>query len=168
MSYTLSMKKICLFLICLLLSASFYSLYAASLSLSSIGALDTSGKTYSEWWYTGTKPTLTGTAEASSTVDVTVNEETSSVTADESGVWSFYSDQLVEGDHQITLASGDESYSFVLHLGQSVPTDLSSETTESTVPDTGIGQLFGLVGGVSALALGWYLYSSKKEIFILD
>lgn len=150
-----------------------FTALSASLSLSRIGALDTQGNTYSEWWYTGTKPTLQGTADPGDMVTITVDDSSSEVTADDSGTWSFSTD-LGEGEHSVTLVSGEESYSFTLHLGQSLPADLGSsgttETTESTtqVPETGVTQLFALVAGVSALALGWYFYSTRKPYFDLD
>lgn len=168
------MKKICLFFITLLLTFNLSSVFAAGLTLTHIGSLETSGNTYSEWWYTGTEPVLKGTAEASSTVTILVNGEEYTTTADESGNWTFYSESLTEGDHEITLSSGEETYSFTLHLGQAVPSDLGSTTTETTastgtaVPETGIGQLFALVGGVSAIALGWYFYTSRRKTFTLD
>ncbi len=164
------MKKICPFLTSLLLTLSIFSVLAADLSLTNIGALDTTGKTYSEWWYTGTLPILKGTAENSSSVGITINDEEFSTSTDASGAWSFYSEKLVEGDHSVSISSGSQTYAFTLHLGQSFPSSLGStpESTQSTgVPDTGAGQLVALVSGVSAIALGWYFYSSKKAI-ILD
>lgn len=162
------MKKICLALLITLVSFTFFTAFSATLSLDSIGALDTRGQTYSEWWYTGTSPTLTGSAEAGSTVTVSVDEEESTVTADDSGSWSFTSESFSEGDFDIILSSGEESYSFILHLGQSLPTDFdgTSETTSSTkapTPDGGFGQVLASVIGVSALALGWYFYSDKRN-----
>ncbi|MBD3366341.1 hypothetical protein GF360_03315 [candidate division WWE3 bacterium] len=161
------MKKACLTLIAFLVSFNLFFALAADLSLTKIGALDTSGKSYTEWWYTGTKPVLEGVAEASSEVVVSVDGESSTVTADGSGVWTFYSESLTEGDYEISISSGDETYAFTLHLGQGVPSDLGStsettSTTGSAVPETGVGQLLALVGGVSALVLGWYLYSERK------
>jgi len=164
------MKKICPFLISLLLTLSVSAVFAADLSLTNIGALATSGKTYSEWWYTGTLPLLKGTAESSSDVTVTINDEQFSTSADDSGAWSFYSEKLIEGEHSVSIGSGDQTYSFTLHLGQGLPSDLgaTSETTQSTVvPATGTGQLVALVAGISAIVLGWYFYSSKKA-FVID
>ena len=167
------MKKICLVILSLLVTFNLFSTLAASLSLNAIGNLNTEGKTYSEWWYTGTSPTLKGTAEAGETVTVSVDGEESEVTADDSGDWTYFHEGFSEGDYEVSLSSGDDSYSFTLHLGQSVPTDLgdTSETSPSTVsgvPETGIGQVFALVGGVSALALGWYLYTEKRNSLVID
>jgi len=163
------MKKICLFTLSFLLTLSVSIVLAADLSLTDIGALATSGNTYSEWWYTGTLPVLKGTAGNSATVAITINDEQSSISADGSGNWSFYSEKLITGDHSVSISSGDQTYSFTLHLGQSLPSDLGAtpETTPSTgVPDTGTGQVIALVAGVSALALGWYFYSGKKTLII--
>jgi len=99
------MKKICPFLTSLLLTLSIFSVLAADLSLTNIGALDTTGKTYSEWWYTGTLPILKGTAENSSSVGITINDEEFSTSTDASGAWSFYSEKACGRRSFVSISS---------------------------------------------------------------
>ncbi|MBN1162611.1 hypothetical protein JXA34_02595 [Patescibacteria group bacterium] len=137
--------------------------YAADFSLTEIGALNTGGATYSDWWYTGVNPTLTGTGEADTEVKVKVDGDSHETTADGSGNWSL-SLTLAAGDYSIELSQGDDSYSFTLHLGQNLPADLggsgTSETSESTgtVPETGFNQFIGVTMSAGVLLLGFYLY----------
>jgi len=145
--------------------------FGASLSLNKIGSLDLGGNMYSEWWYTGTKPTLYGTAEESSTVTVLVDGTEATTSVDTSGNWTYYLDKD-EGDYSIVISQGEESISFILHLGQSVPSDLGSvESTESTssVPSTGFNQYIALMFGVGVVLLATYFYtvgdSHKKSVF---
>ena len=164
-------KKFSVIAIAFLLSL-FAHVNAASLSLTKIGALDTGGATYSDWWYTGTSPTLAGTAGSSADVSIKIGDDTSSVTADSGGNWT-YATSLEENDYSITISSGDESYAFTLHAGQVMPADVgssdSSETTEetaettSTEPATGYPQVFGLATSISLLGIGAYLYLKNKK-----
>lgn len=167
------MKKFCLKLIpsflafLLFINVSF----AAEFALTKIGALDTGGATYSEWWYTGTSPTLMGTAENNAQVSVTINDQTNTVNADSSGNWSVPT-TLDNADYNITVASGSSSYSFVLHAGQSVPSDLGSTTTTTTtetqqtttpVPATGFNQTIGLILSSTILGFGIYFFNKSKK-----
>lgn len=146
--------------------------YAASLQLLKIGSLDLGGNMYSEWWYTGTKPTLYGKADSTASVDIKVGEVSSSVVADTSGNWSYLLDKE-PGDYNIELTSGAENITFTLHLGQNVPTNLegTEETTQSdgTVPDTGFHQFAAMMFGVGVILLASYLYvstdSKRKAVF---
>ncbi|MFC1624953.1 hypothetical protein ACFL15_01100 [Patescibacteria group bacterium] len=145
-----------------------YSL-GASLSLNRIGSLDLDGKTYSEWWYTGSKPTFYGTAVESSSVTVSVDGTEATTTADASGNWTYYLNKD-PGDYAIVITQGSESYSFTLHLGQSLPNG-SVESTEATssVPETGIDQYMALMLGVGIVLLATYFYisgdSNRKAVF---
>ncbi len=136
---------------------------AASLSLTQIGALSTGGAAYSEWWYTGTSPLLSGTAGEGATVEIMVGSDSHEVTADSSGNWSYQS-SMGEGDFSISITSGGESYSFTLHSGQTMPDTItggtSMETTESTVsvPATGYPQLLGMITATTLLGVGFYYY----------
>ncbi len=87
--------------------------YSATLQLTKIGALDTEGKMYTEWWYTGVNPTFAGKATASSTVTIDVGETDYSATANSSGDWSVGT-QLSSGDYSVVITQGSESYSFTL------------------------------------------------------
>ncbi|MFA6981712.1 MAG: hypothetical protein WC243_01645 [Patescibacteria group bacterium] len=163
------MRKFCLFLS--ILFASFYvsKALAATLTLDKIGALSTDGKVYSEWWYTGTDPVLTGKAVAGKSVSVKVGEATESVTANAQGAWSYYLDAGA-GDHNIVVSSEGESLSFLLHLGQTLPTSgTTSEVSQSTVPvpSTGVSQVLLITLSLLMMTAGWYLYENKsaKRIF---
>ena len=169
------MRKACLKLIShilvLVLSLNIFVAFSASLSLSQIGALNTQGMQYSEWWYSGTSPTLSGTADANAEVKISLDGSESTVTADSSGNWSMAT-SLSQGDVAVVISSGSESYSFTLHAGQEVPDDLSAtttisaaETSESTaaVPSTGSTQVVGLLISSTLLAVGVYMFSKAKK-----
>ena len=138
--------------------------FSATLKLNRIGALDTGGMMYSEWWYTGVNPTFSGTAESNSSVTLDAGENDYDTTSDGSGAWSIPT-QLSAGDYTIVIAQGSESYTFTLHLGQNLPADLggTTQTTESTggVPSTGFNQTVALSFGVGVMLLASYLYISS-------
>jgi hypothetical protein len=138
------------------------NVYAADFALTRIGALDTGGAMYSDWWYTGVNPTLSGTGEADATITVTVADSSFETTVDGDGNWSIAL-SLAAGDYAVQLSeSAGGSYSFNLHLGQALPADLgsTSEASESTgtVPQTGFNQIIGITMSVGVLLLGFYLY----------
>lgn len=145
-----------------------YSL-GATLQLNRIGSLDLGGNMYSEWWYTGSKPTLYGAAESSSAITVKVDGVEATTNADGSGNWTYYLDKD-SGDYTIEIVQGAETISFTLHLGQSVP-DGSVESTEATssVPTTGFDQYTALMLGVGVILLATYFYisgdSNRKAVF---
>ncbi len=139
---------------------------AADLSLTKIGSLSTNGAAYSEWWYTGTNPVISGTAEAGEDVEITVGSEKDTVTADSAGNWTY--SLTGTGDVKVSLVSGGDSYSFTIHLGQSVPTGTTKQTTPSKetttpVPGTGSTQLFGLTAGLSMVLIGLFVYIRAKK-----
>ena len=146
--------------------------FSATLQLTKIGALDTGGMMYTEWWYTGVNPTLAGKAVASSTVTVDVGETDYSATANSAGDWSVGT-SLKAGDYNIVITQGSESYTFTLHLGQNLPSGVSGtgETSQSTstVPETGFNQMVALSFGSGIALLASYLYISsdanKKTAF---
>lgn len=145
--------------------------FSASLTLDKIGALSTSGHRYSEWWYTGTAPILQGTAPAGLEVSVSVDDTTTKVTSNESGTWTYALTGLSSGDYKIVLSVEGDSYAFTLHLGQSLPASIGgsvSETSQSTVPDTGLAQVFAVSAGLVSLALGAFMFSKKKDSAFLD
>ena len=158
--------------ILLLLSMFRYS-FAATLQLHKIGALDLGGKTYPEWWYTGTNPVLYGVSGANSKVDIKIGENSYSVTSDASGAWSYLT-VLDKGDYTISISQGAETLSLILHLGQNVPENIGSTATESTqsatnVPTTGFNQYVALSFSFGVILLATYFYfstdSKKKSVF---
>ncbi|MFC1622338.1 Ig-like domain-containing protein [Patescibacteria group bacterium] len=139
--------------------------FAGNLSLTKIGALDTTGKDYAEWWYTGTNPTFQGTADAGSTVDITIGEDTMSVTASGDGVWS-YATSLDQGDYGVSIKSGEDNISFTLHTGQGLPENfgVTTDTSESTtpVPETGVSYILLSLAAVSFVVFGLYLHLHSR------
>ena len=162
-------KYIKFFLVVLFLSFSFTSVFASTLTLTKIGALDLGGKTYKEWWYTGVNPTFYGAAVKDSTVSIKVAETTYTTTATVAGAWS-YAATMAKGDYVMEISSGTEKLSFTLHLGQTMPESASQTSTSATgTPSTGFNQFIGVTFGVGIILLATYLYFStddkRKTIF---
>jgi hypothetical protein len=146
-------------LLFIIASVSFTSL-AATLQITKIGSLDATGKNYPEWWYTGSNPTLSGKAAASSDVSVKVGTDTYTVKTSTAGDWSVLIPKQT-GDLPIEITSGAEVIKFTLHLGQNVPTNLgTTQTGQSTmpIPVTGLNQLISIAFGLGVLLLATYFY----------
>jgi hypothetical protein len=163
------MRKICLLVSALFITLFAFRVSAATLTLDKIGALNTDGKVYSEWWYTGTDPVLMGKAAAGKSVSIKVGESTGSATANAEGAWTYYLD-AGSGDHNIVITSEGETLSFVLHLGQMLPASgTTTETPQSTVPvpETGVSQVLVITLSLMMMTAGWYLYQNKtaKRLF---
>ncbi len=162
-------KYIKFFTVALFLVFTFESTFAATLTLTKIGVLDLGGKTYNEWWYTGTNPTFYGTAAKDSTVSLKIAETTFTTTADVAGNWSYLA-SMAKGDYAIEISSGTEKLSFTLHLGQTMP-DSTSQTSPSApgTLSTGFNQFIGITFGIGVILLATYLYFStdnkRKTIF---
>lgn len=157
----------------LLLLMIFRYSFAATLQLNKIGTLDLGGKTYPEWWYTGTDPILYGKAAVSSNVDIKIGENAFSTTSDAAGDWN-YASTLTAGDYKIDITQGAEKLSFTLHLGQNVPANVGSTATEATqaattVPTTGFNQYVALSFSFGVILLATYFYfssdSKRKSVF---
>ena len=152
--------------------ASFSIVSAASLSLNMIGSLDVSDSSFSRYWYTGTNPTLVGTAAENSTVTVTVNETELTTTADASGNWS----QMIttnDGDNSVVITDGVGSYSFTLTKGDMPGTTTTTTTTTpttttteqpATLPDAGVANytLIFMVLGILAIAASAFAYKKAE------
>ncbi|MFZ5424206.1 MAG: hypothetical protein ACOZAO_00200 [Patescibacteria group bacterium] len=164
------MKRICATLIVILfLLSTAFPVFAADFELLTIGSLNTNGANYTDWWYTGINPLFTGIADPGSTITVTINGESSTTSADSSGIWA-YASTLETGDHSVSfLSSGGETIAFTLHTGQSLPdttetTTVTEETSESTtpVPDTGSSQIVLYIVSLSLISYGIYLLKYRK------
>lgn len=147
--------------------------YSATLQLTKIGALDLGGKMYSEWWYTGINPTFYGKAAANSEVSLKIVDNTFKTNSNGSGDWSYYA-ALENGDYSVVISQGSENISFKLHLGQNLPANIGSGTSQATssgttVPDTGYNQIVALSFGLGIILLSSYLYvwggGNKSAIF---
>lgn len=144
--------------------------FSATLSLTKIGALDTTGKNYSEWWYTQTSATLAGIAVDGSQVTIKVGDAVNNVNVT-SGAWSY----TVTGeakDYPIEISQGAEKISFTLHLGQMLPDNISAGSSPQTaggVPETGYNQLIAISLGAGIVLLASYFYFwgdlKKKTVF---
>jgi len=158
------MKKLLfIFLLVFFTSTSF----SAVLQVNNIGSLNTGGKVYSEWWYTGINPIITGKAAPSSVVAVKVDAASYTTTADSAGNWS-YTATLPSGDYKISFTQGAETLAFTLHLGQNLPAT-TGQTTQSTTPVTGFNQIVAISLGIGVLLLATYFYiigdPKKHSIF---
>jgi hypothetical protein len=153
-----------IFLAAILFVSTASNLFAASFSLTKIGTLDTQGKQYSQWWYSGNNPTLTGTADPSAQVTVTIDSQSNTATANSSGNWSYTLVSLSSGEHKIQLASGSQSYSFTLTTGGDVPASTSTSSALTQLPVTGsiIGLIF-LVIIASIVVIFGFAYNPKKN-----
>lgn len=144
---------------------------AATLSLTKIGAMDTGGKNYSEWWYTVENPSLSGTATKDTDVTIKVDDKSGTAKADGSGNWT-YSTATALGDHTVSISSGSEKYDFKLHITKELPSNLggTSQSTASgagngtgngnAVPSTGLDQAVALGLGLGLTLLATYMYIS--------
>lgn len=135
------------------------NVFAATLTLDKIGALATSGKVYSEWWYTVANPILIGMASPNKTVTITIDGTSSSVTANSAGNWYYSPTTLTIGDHNVKIESEGLLLAFKLHIGQGLPTFTYSgtvQTTQSTVPVTGIDNIFYISLASSLILFGMY------------
>jgi hypothetical protein len=171
------MKKFCPAIITLLLVLTLaipLTVFAVTFTLDSIGTLSTEGNRYTEWWYSGENPVLAGTSTAGTEVTVSIDEEASSVTTAEDGTWSYTPTTLVDGTHDVVISTDEDSYAFSLRIGDEETEDTTTTTTEtedtpeSTVPDTGAGQVFALLGSVVAISLGFYLLTNKKNASFIE
>lgn len=138
---------------------------AASLSLTHIGALATNGMKYSEWWYTGTNPTLRGTAGNGASVGISIDGTKTTATADSSGNWSMAT-TMGNDDYAIVVTSGGESYTFTLHNGQAMAAGGgATQTTQSTtaVPDTGSHQILMIIMSLGLLTLATYYIKYGRQ-----
>lgn len=147
-----------------------------ALDLQNIGTLSTAGKKYTEWWYTGINPTFSGIAAANSTVKLTVNTTSYDVKSDATGKWT-QSTTNPAGDYNVTIVGDGTTYSFKLHLGQSMSegTTTGSTAPRSNVPNTGSEQVVAVLFSLGVILLASYFYfwgsqnnNSKFEKYFLD
>jgi hypothetical protein len=166
-------KKTAAFILSFLVAISFLSSKTLALELTSIGALDTSGKTYTEWWYTGLTPLIKGTATAGASVSWTVGEKTGSTAADSAGIWSFTPGTLEAKDYPVSIKSEGKTVSFTLHAGQIMPAGTGTAATGTQVtqtggtgapvPETGSNQLIGVLFTLIAVLSSFHIYFTGRE-----
>lgn len=151
---------------------------AATLTLQSIGASTVGGQRISSWTYTGTNPLLSGTADPSATVTITIDGVPATATADASGNWSYKPTTLAtEGSYTVSIVSGDQTLAFTLAIGAYTgstttgTTATASATTKGGVmeelPVSGsVGETLQLIGiGLGLIGMGfttrWLIQSSR-------
>lgn len=158
-------KHIKYFLPIFALVFSFKYVSAATLELQKIGVLDLGGNMYPEWWYTGASPTFVGLGDLDTPVTVKIGDNSYTATPDAAGAWSLAT-TLENGDYDVEISQGESKISFLLHLGQSMPTTTTtsgSEPAAGTVPETGFNQYVAMSFGMGVILLATYLYFSSDS-----
>lgn len=114
--------------------------FASGFTLQSIGNSVTGGRQITKWWYTSSLPSFKGEASPGAEVVVTIDGNALQINADSSGNWSFTPvSPLAVGNHEITIASGGSTLSFVLSIGtEGVDWDAVEKGGAATLPATGI------------------------------
>jgi LPXTG-motif cell wall-anchored protein len=143
----------------------------AALTLESIGVSTVGGRRISSWTYQGVNPTITGTADPSASVSLSIDGTTQTATADGTGSWSYKpTDLTASGSYPITVSSGSDSMTFTLQLTttSSTGTTTTGATTSSELvmpdelPQTGTAQETTLlIGGGLGLVMAGVLFYWK-------
>ena len=132
---------------------------AAEFKLWRIGSMDTGGKQYNIWYYTGRKPTLYGTTSSGSNVDIYVDDSVSTVRAEDTGNWRYDMGDIPNGNHRVTLSSEANKYSFILSLGTAAAASMSA-----SLPVTGDAATAMMIGGASLAMIGGGYYLKKRTM----
>ena len=133
--------------------------FAEDFILSNIGGLATQGKKFNQWWYEPQRVVLKGTGSRGANIDVTLDGKFNVTKASvEDGTWKYDMGTLDIADHNVIVASGDQSYSFILTIGSAPPADMNS--TKGGLPTAG-GVL--PLAGLAAVAGGLIFYSFKRK-----
>lgn len=104
-----------------------------ALSLESIGNSSVAGRKISSWYYQGSNPTFSGTADPSATVTIDISGTSGTATADSAGSWSYKPTTLTTtGMYPITITSGANSLAFNLDITASSSSGSTSTKGGST------------------------------------
>lgn len=113
------------------------SIWAAGLSLTSIGGVSTAGKTFVQWTHSADNPKFIGTAYSDAQVEILIDSVENSVTADSDGDWSYQPTSLTVGQYDIKITSGTQTIAFDLYITTSTTSaDTATTSTDSTVTAT--------------------------------
>jgi hypothetical protein len=124
-----------------------------AMELQSIGTSSVTSQALTQWNYTSENPTLTGTAAANSTVTITIDGGSTTVTVDSTGSWSYKPTTLTTGDHTVSIAGDTQTVTFTISIGTSGSSSASGSAT--TLPNTGSPLMtIGLLGGGALLIVG--------------
>ncbi len=152
------MKKLFCFLIIFCLSTRL--VMAGGFNLKSISGINTDGQQISHWWYSGLNPVFYGEALPGSEVNISVNDVSSSTTADGSGNWTYNVGSLSAGDHKIILTSNGSTISFTLTLGaDNVDWNAVGKGNVETLPTVGIVFPTLILSG-----MGGFLFLTAKRL----
>ncbi len=136
------------------------SVYADTLVLTNIGAMDTQGKKFNQWWYEPQQVVLKGVGSKGANIDITVDGAFQTIHSSvDTGQWSYNLGSLSIADHSITVSSGTESYSFILTIGSSPPP--SANSTKGGLPQT--GNILPIIGVISVAGALIYVGFKKSE-----
>ena len=133
--------------------------FAEEFILSDIGGLATQGKKFNQWWYEPQRVILKGTGSRGANIDVTLDGKFNVTKASvEDGSWKYDMGTLDIADHNVIVASGNQSYSFILTIGSAPPADMNA--TKGGLPTAG-GVL--PLAGLAVVAGGLIFYSFKRK-----
>jgi len=150
-------------LLAIILTLSFFitqPVFAEDFLLNQIGGLPTQGKKMNQWWYEPQQVVLKGTGSRGANIDITLDGKFNVTKASvDNGAWSFDLGNLSIADHSIIVASGDQSYPFVLTIGSAAPA--AGAANKSILPIT--GGILPLVGIISVAGVLIFLGLKKNE-----
>jgi hypothetical protein len=155
----------------ILLSFLFLPFNASALTVDQIGPVATEGNRYTDWWISSTSFTLNGTS-TDSNVTISLNDSTNYTAPVEFGKWS-QTFSLNQDDYIFTVSDSNDKYTFTVHAGQQMPSDLDSDTTVADptgtdttnppVPETGAFNIFAFMFSMSLLIIGTLLFKTRRE-----
>jgi hypothetical protein len=132
--------------------------FAETLTLTHIGAMETKGAKYNQWWYEPQQVKLKGTGSKGANIDITVDGKFNTIKSNiEDGTWSYDLGNMPVADHNIIIGSGEESYSFILTIGSSKPADMKD--TKGGLPEAGGVVPLVILTGIA----GTLIYFSFKK-----
>jgi len=133
---------------------------AEDFTLTHIGGLATQGKKFNQWWYEPQRVILKGTGSRGANIDVTLDGKFNVTKASvDNGAWKYDLGTLEIADHNVIVASGDQSYSFILTIGSAPPADMNS--TKGGLPTA--GGLLPLAGLITIAGVLIYFGFKKSE-----
>lgn len=131
---------VCVFSLVLFVCLGRGNVFASGFTLQSIGNSTTGGRQITKWWYTSSQPSFKGDASPNAEIVVTIDGNALQINADSSGSWSFTPvSPLTSGSHNVAIASGGSTISFVLSIGtEGVDWDAVGKGEAVTLPATGV------------------------------
>lgn len=114
--------------------------WAVDLVLTRVGSTSVVGTPSGTYSVVGISPEIAGTATPSSTVKVTVNALSATVSAAVSGVWVFTPTNIVTGINTVSVVNSLNTIAFYLSYTPATPT---ATVTITTMPEITTGELPG-------------------------